>query len=185
MNSYTILNKQEFHHDQYALVPIRYEDRLDIMRWRNEQLYHLRQTIPLTEDDQNRYFTDVVASLFEQKRPNQLLFSYLENNNCIGYGGLVHINWIDKNAEISFIIDTQLEQEYFSKHWGIYLKLIEMVAFEQLNLHKIYTYAFDLRPHLYEAIETVGYTREAILKEHCFFENEFKDVVIHSKINRS
>jgi hypothetical protein len=34
-----------------------------------------------------------------------LLFSFLKNGECIGYGGLVHINWIDQNAEISFMID--------------------------------------------------------------------------------
>jgi RimJ/RimL family protein N-acetyltransferase len=106
----------------------------------------------------------------------------LENDKCIGYGGLVHINWTDKNAEISFIIDTCLEKDFFHKHWGIYLDLLEQAAFTELNLHKIYTYAFDLRPHLYEAIEEKGYKKEAFLKEHCYVNGEFKDVVIHSKI---
>ena len=39
---------------QYKIVPIRYEDRFDIMKWRNEQMYHLRQSKPLTEEDQER-----------------------------------------------------------------------------------------------------------------------------------
>jgi RimJ/RimL family protein N-acetyltransferase len=95
---------------------------------------------------------------------------------------LVHINWIDSNAEISFIINTKLEKKEFHKHWGIYLDLIEQVAFGELKLHKLFTYAFDLRPHLYEAIEAKGYEKEAVLKEHCFFK-EYKNVVIHSKIN--
>ena len=89
---------------EYSIVPIRYKDRFKIMQWRNEQLFHLRQVKPLTEKDQENYFRNVVAKLFEQEKPNQLLFSYLKNNECIGYGGLVHINWFDKNAEISFII---------------------------------------------------------------------------------
>ena len=42
-----------------------------------------------------------------------VLFNYLHNGKCIGYGGLVHINWIDKNAEVSFIMDTELEENYF------------------------------------------------------------------------
>ncbi|MCB0745756.1 MAG: GNAT family N-acetyltransferase, partial [Ignavibacteriae bacterium] len=62
--------------------------------------------------------------------------------------------------------------------------MIEKVAFDELNLHKLYTYAFDLRPNLYQALELAGYNREAILSEHCYFDNGFKDVVIHSKIKR-
>lgn len=159
------------------------EDKYAIMKWRNEQIYHLRQNRLLTESDQDAYFENVVAKLFDQDKPNQILFSYLENGKCIGYGGLVHINWIDKNAEISFIMDTSLEKEFFSFHWQTYLGLIEKVAFEELHLHKIFTYAFDLRPKLYEVLENSSYKREARLKEHCFFEGKFIDVIIHSKMN--
>ena len=76
------------------------------MRWRNEQMYHLRQSKPLTEADQDRYFDEVVSQLFDQEQPEQILFSFLEGEKCIGYGGLVHINWGDRNAEVSFIMDT-------------------------------------------------------------------------------
>lgn len=182
MNTYKVLNKQIFTSGRYELVPIRYEDRMDIMKWRNEQIYHLRQSKPLTVEEQDHYFNNVVAKLYDQDQPNQLLFSFLENNVCIGYGGLVHINWVDKNAEISFIMDTSLEAERFHEIWTIYLGLLEQVAFEELKLHKIYTYAFDLRPHLYKAFSNAGFEEEARLVEHCFFENKFLDVVIHSKM---
>jgi RimJ/RimL family protein N-acetyltransferase len=183
MPYYRILKQNRFTDGDYSIVPIRMEDRHPIRQWRNEQLYHLRQTKPLTEEDQNHYFENVVAKLFEQPEPDQLLFSYLEKEVCIGYGGLVHINWIDRNAEISFIMDTVRERNEFQKHWSIYLGLIEQIAFDELGLHKIYTYAFDLRLHLYTVLEQNAYTREAILKEHCLFNNDFKDVVIHSKID--
>jgi len=112
------------------------------------------------------------------------LFSYLEKDVCIGYGGLVHINWIDKNAEISFIMDTALEKNNFHANWTKYLTLIEKVAFEDLKFHKIFTYAFDLRPHLYLALQEARFVEETRLKEHCFFDGKYIDVVIHSKINR-
>lgn len=183
MNSYKILYKQIFKSGNYSLIPIRSEDRFDIMKWRNEQIYHLRQNKPLTAEDQDIYFNNVIPKLFQQDLPTQILFSYLEGDKCIGYGGLVHINWIDKNAEVSFIMDTKLEECEFHKHWGIYLDLLFQVAFDELKLHKIYTYAFDLRPHLYEAIKAKGFKKEAVLKEHCLYDNEYKDVVIHSVIN--
>ena len=182
-NVYNCLSQNEFVIEDYKLVPIRYEDRLAIMKWRNEQIYHLRQEKPLTTQDQDHYFNTVVAKLFNQTEPNQILFSYLENDVCIGYGGLVHVNWIDKNAEISFVMNSNLEKYSFQFHWETYLSLIEKVAFRELNFYKIFTYAFDLRPKIYKALENMNYTREAVLKEHCFFDGKYKDVIIHSKFN--
>ena len=185
MNSYKALNKQKYANVNFAIVPIRYEDRMDILKWRNEQIYHLRQDKPLTEEDQEAYFNTVVNKLFDQEKPNQLLFSFLENNVCIGYGGLVHINWVDKNAEISFVMNTQLEKEFFAKHWTSFLKLLEQVAFKELNFCKIFTYAFDLRPQIYEILECSGFLKEATLEKHCLFNGQYKDVIIHSKFNAS
>lgn len=184
MNSYDCLEKQVFELDDFKIVPLRYEDRLDILKWRNEQIYHLRQSKSLTVEDQENYFNTIVDKLFDQEQPNQILFSFLENDICIGYGGLVHINWIDKNAEISFIMNTELEKDNFHTNWIKYLSLIEKVAFEDLKFHKIFTYAFDLRPHLYLALQNSSYFEETRLKEHCFFDGKYIDVVIHSKINR-
>ena len=183
MPKYICLQHQEQHLGDYSIVPLRYEDRFSIMKWRNEQIYHLRQARPLTEDDQQHYFDNVVSKLYDNPKPDQILFSYLEKGVCIGYGGLVHINWIDRNGEISFIMDTQLEKDHFAEHWSNYLTMLKAVAFDDLGLHKIYTYAFDLRPHLYTMLEANGYKREATLKEHCLFNGEYKDVVLHSLWN--
>ena len=72
---------------------------------------------------------ELVAKLFDQEKPNQILFSYFKNDKCIGYGGLVHINWIDKNAEISFIMNSDLEEEYFHYHWSIFLGMYRILSF--------------------------------------------------------
>jgi RimJ/RimL family protein N-acetyltransferase len=182
MRIYKVLNKQAFQEGGYALIPIRHEDRYDIMRWRNEQIYHLRQNTPLTQVDQDKYFNNVINQLFDQEQPKQILFSFLEEERCIGYGGLVHINWENRNAELSFIMNTSLEATRFDELWKAYLSLIEKVAFQALNLHKVYTYAFDLRPHLYDTLTSFGYHKEAHLKDHVIFDSRYVDVLIHAKI---
>ena len=179
---YKVLNQQVFTNGNYSIVPIRNEDRYHIMRWRNEQIYHLRQSEPLTVEKQDNYFNTTVSSLFNAEEPNQILFSFLQANDCIGYGGLVHINWIDRNAEVSFIMNTLLEEESFSENWSMFLKCLEQLAFGELEFHKIFIYAFDLRPHLYDVLELNGYFKDARLKDHCFFQGDFKDVLIYSKL---
>ncbi len=183
--SYKALNKQEFAKGNYRIIPIRMEDRYAIMQWRNEQIFHLRQNKPLTKEDQDNYFNTAVASLFSQEQPGQILFSYLEGDTCIGYGGLVHINWIDQNAEISFITSTAIEKEEYAFHMSTFLGLLEEVAFNELAFHKLFTYAFDVRPHIYPILEMNGFKKEAVLKEHCLFNGDFKDVIIHVKFNTS
>jgi RimJ/RimL family protein N-acetyltransferase len=156
---------------------------MDILKWRNEQIFHLRQNKILTSKDQDEYFETVIRKQFDQQSPDQILFSFLEQNVCVGYGGLVHINWVDRNAEISFIVDTKLEKDFFSHYLTVFLELIERVAFMDLNLHKIFSYAFDVRPNLYKILELSEFQQDAVLKDHCFFNGEFKNVVMHFKLN--
>lgn len=183
MNNYKVLNQQIFKSGNFCLLPIHYDDRLDIMKWRNEQIYHLRQNEILSLKNQNNYFKTVVSKFFKKEKPEQILYSLFENNILIGYGGLVNINWNDKNAEISFIMNTDLENLRFHEIWTVFLKLLEKLAFQELKLHKIFTYAFDLRPHLYKTLVKSGYIEETRLKEHYFYKDKFIDIIIHSKIN--
>ena len=69
MNNYKTLKNQEFTVGEYSLVPLRLEDRYEIMNWRNEQIYHLRQNEPLTKEKQDKYFFEVIADLFEKDQP--------------------------------------------------------------------------------------------------------------------
>lgn len=183
MRKYKCLNETEYKNGKFLLVPLRDMDKHTILKMRNEQIYHLRQSELLNVEKQDAYFKNVIDPLFQQEKPGQLLFSFLENGEFVGYGGLVHINWENRNAEISFIMKTDLENNFFSFYWQNYLLLIENVAFIDLGFHKIYTYAYDLRPHLYKVLLDSGYKEDARLKQHYFFEDKFIDIVINSKFN--
>ena len=183
MQSYKVLNKQVFKSGDFSIVPIRFEDRIDIMDWRNEQMYHLRQNTPLTEKSQEDYFNGPVARLFDQENPNQILFSYLKNDKCIGYGGLVHINWVERTAEVSFIMKTSLERDEFDLHWSSYLTMIKKIAFEELKFQSIYTYAYDLRPFLYPTLEKNNFKLKIHLKDEIEIDKKKIDVFIHECIN--
>ena len=180
---YKALSQGNFKSGEFQIVPIRYKDRLDIMKWRNEQMYHLRQSEVLTEENQEGYYKNIISKLFTKKKPNQLLFSYLKNDKCVGYGGLVHIDWENKSSEISFIMNTSLEEDYFEILWDKFLILIEKVAFNNLNLQKISTYAYDIRPHIYKIFEKNGFINKITLKDKYLFNNKAVDVVIHTKNN--
>ena len=183
--SYKALNnKNLLSFEDFTLLPVRFEDRFPIMNWRNDQIYHLRQNEILTRDIQDSYFKNVIRPLFIKNTPDQIIFSLLKENKLVAYEGLVHINWIDSRADISFVMETELEKKYFKKFWSIFLEFIEKIALEDLELNKIYVYAFDLRPKLYDVLEKKKFINDARLKDHVFIDNEYKDVVIYSKFKK-
>ncbi len=78
-----------------------------------------------------------------------------------------------------------MEEIEFDKHYTNYLKFIEVLAFEILNLHKVYSFAFDLRPHLYSVFEKNGYNFDAKLTNHIFFNGKYIDVIIHCRLKNN
>ena len=99
--TYKCLKTNIFSDSKFKIIPIRFEDSIEIMNWRNEQIEILRQSEKLTSDKQIEYFSTVVNKLFYEKEPSQLLFSFFYEEELIGYGGLVHIDWENCNSEIS------------------------------------------------------------------------------------
>jgi RimJ/RimL family protein N-acetyltransferase len=182
LQNYKCLSEREFVFDRYKLVPIRYEDRHLIREWRNQQISILRQNEPLTEEKQDAYFEQIISNLFNEENPAQLLFSFLEDDKLIGYGGLVHIDWVSKNAEVSFLnsTDRSIDLDQFVQDWTIYLATLKKIASHELNFVKIYTYAYDLRPYLYKALSSSAFVEEARLKHHVVVDGKFIDILIHS-----
>lgn len=181
--TYTCIDFENLINGCFKIKPIQSKHKLLILKWRNEQINHLRQEKKLTESDQEDYF-QYLEEAKKQHQPRELLFSFYHNQRFVGYGGLVHINWKDRNAEISFLMNTDLQRKYFERYWKEFLYLIEIVAFTKLNFKKIFTYAFDIRQHLYPVLKECNFIQEARLRNHVLIDNIYYDVVIHSKENQ-
>lgn len=178
---YYCLSDHEYKSGDYKLIPIREEDILLIKKWRNEQLQILRQNEELSDDQQRMYYKNIIMPTFQQKYPNQILFSFLYQDVCIGYGGLVHISWHDSRAEVSFLLDSNrlFDKKIYSKDFKAFLKIIKTVAFKDLNLNRIYTETFDIRKHHINILVISGFRYEGRLRKHIMINNKFIDSLIH------
>ena len=185
MRSYKCLNINQVSEGNYSLVPIRDEDKYSILEWRNAQIDILRQKELLTKEQQEHYFKTVVDKLFEEEKPKQLLWSFLLDGQLIGYGGLVHIDWEAKHAEISFLLSSNHNNniEQFKKDWNVYLQLITGIAFNELKFNKIHTYAYDIRDYYFDVMYAQGFKLEGRLKDHILIKNKLTDILILSKFN--
>src|SRR6056297_2367074 len=71
-----------------------------IRQWRNAQMDVLRQTAPISPEGQARYFAAHVWPEKPKPVPNQILLAIERNGDLVGYGGLVHISWSNRRAEL-------------------------------------------------------------------------------------
>ena len=183
MKKYLCIKNQFLKKNGLEIVPIRRKDRLKIMEWRNEQTYHLRQNGLLTEKDQNNYFKNVLDPLFNDPEPQQVLFSYIKEDTCIGYGGLVNINWHDKHAELSFLLDTNLKKNSsdYQNYFSIFIELIKKIAFNEMNLNRIYTETYSFRSKHIAILENNKFLFEGSMKQHIYIKDDdrFYDSLLH------
>lgn len=185
MRKYLIDAKQEYSSEEISIIPLRNEDKELIRVWRNEQMYHLRQTKPLTAHEQDEYFENVINKLFEQQRPGQLLFSILLKGLFIGYGGLVHINWRDNYAEISFLVETSIleNKKKYENLFSYFLKVMVDMAFRELCLNRLFTETYAFRKFHLGILEKNGFIFEGRHKSKVFIDGRYVDTIFHSKIN--
>jgi len=186
MNTYKAIDQQTFTNGDYSIIPIRMVDRSSIMVWRNAQLDILRQGYKLTEEDQKRYFIEVIEPLFNQDYPNQLLFSYLKDLKLIGYGGLVNISWIDKRAEMSFLVDNLRAKNkvQYKEDMIHFIKLIKQLCFNILKFNRLFTETYAFREYHISILESEGFRKEGIMRQHVIYKDKFIDSIIHSILKK-
>lgn len=184
MARYHCLAVSDIRQGERSLVPLRQEDILPIMHWRNAQLDVLRQKAPITPENQQRYYDDVIVPGFSQPQPGQILFSYLLNGTAIGYGGLVHLAWEDKRAEVSFLLNPErLAPETYREDFGCYLNLLKEAAFSRLGFARLFTETYDIRPQHIAILEANGFDLEGRLRGHVWINGRPVDSLMHGCLN--
>lgn len=152
-----------------------------IKKWRNEQIDVLRQNILLTNKDQKIYYDSIIKPAISAEKPICIIFSFINKKKCIGYGGLTKINWVSKIAEISFLENTKRAKniKIYERDFVAFLKLIMRIAFVELNLNRLFTETYDIRPAHITILEKMGFKLESRLKHQVFTKGSIVDSLIH------
>ncbi len=183
---YKVLNKNNFSLNSYEVIPIREKDMEDVRIWRNAQINVLRQKDIITKSDQQEYYEKKIKPLFKEDNPLQLLFSFLENTKLIGYGGLVNISWIDKRAEMSFLLDNNRakDKRQYEKDMTNFIQIIKQLVFVELNFNRLFTETYSFREYHISILEKSGYKKEGVFREHIFYQNKYYDSILHSILKK-
>ena len=170
----------------YSVRNITYNDIFKIKDMRNEQMDVLRQSKILTNDEQEDWYNNVILPSYESKTKT-LNFTILYNNKFIGYGGLVNIDYVNKKAEISFLVEKNrtLNKKLYQDDFSYFLKFISKYSFEKLNLHKVWTETYEFRKFHMSILEKEGFKREGILKDSINQDGEYFNSILHGLILNS
>lgn len=152
-----------------------------IRQWRNAQMDVLRQTAPISPEEQERYFSEHVWSQIASSEPSQILLALESAGVLIGYGGLVHISWPNRRAEVSFLLTPDLEtkSDELIALFSRFLALMKKLAFEDLGLRRLCTETFAHRTRHIATLEASGFRHEGCLREHVLIEGKPMDSIVH------
>lgn len=179
--NYKCLPTNIFTYQDYRIEPYREEDMYLIQQWRNEQMDVLRQNRNLTAEEQERYYRGVVYPAFSAEQPRMILFSFMRQDVCIGYGGLTNIDWHSGRAEISFLVNTTraLDETVYREDFSAFLHLMKHVTFDALQFNRLFTETYDIRSHHIGILEFSGFRFEGRMQQHVFIQGKPIDSLIH------
>lgn len=157
-----------------------------IRRWRNAQMEVLRQAEPISPEQQEAYFVRHIWPQYALPRPDTILLSYREGDALIGYGGLVHIAWAHRRAELSFLLDPvhTTDEAAYARYFGGFLGLMKRLGFADLGLNRLFTETYATRPHHIAVLESAGFKREGVMREHVWIGGQPVDSILHGCLSR-
>lgn len=181
MRTYTCLPTQTLTAGAYSILPVQDAHIEAIRQWRNAQMEVLRQSTLISMEQQQQYFADYIWPDMPRAQPSHLLMSYLLDNTLIGYGGLVHIAWAHRRAEVSFLVSPQRAAiaSVYRRDLDTFLRLLKTLAFAQLGLHRLCTEIYAIRPQHIAIFEANGFVREGVLRQHVWIKGQAVDAIVH------
>ncbi len=166
-----------------GLRAVEKEDLALLRDWRNipEFRRNFREVRELNLSHQEKWFDRSCVG-----NPNDFMFIIvnLKNNEPIGAGGLLYINWIIRAADFSFYIgkdNLYIDDEGYAKDAA---SLLIDYGFKTLNLHKIWMelYEFDIKKIDFFTKE-FNFQQDGLLRDNCFEEGRYCDSHVISLLN--
>ena len=182
---YKVLPNPILHHGSLEASSVQPSHVEPIRKWRNAQIDALRQSHPIMKGRQETYFANHVWPEKASGTPSKILLALEEDGKLIGYGGLVHINWDYRRAEISFLLDPECSANdlesapIFTK----FLHMMEKLAFTDLRLTRLMTETYTQRTPFIDALDAYGFHREGQLRSHVLLKNEPMDAILHGLLS--
>jgi len=121
----------------------------------------------------------------DREQPENIILTFFEDGKRIGYGGLVHISWEHRRAEVSFLLDSTFVRDHsaYGQYFSVYLSMIKIFAFSVMDFNRLYTETYVFRYDHIDVLESSGFQLEGRMRKHVLINKEYFDSFIHGVVN--
>lgn len=168
------------------LRPISLQDGPNIVKWRNAPTVssHCLNQKPITLESNEAFFHEHVETGHYQ----QFIVERIDEDFGVASYPIAtaYLKDIDKtNKRCELCIFTSDDQEWNTESQSIAVKLLLEKAFQDLGMHKVYSYVFYKFLDEAELLKSAGFTSEAILKEEAINTfGKYEDIVRFAIVER-
>ena len=174
------LNIQEFLEFMYEgkkvrLRPLERKHLAQCVDWLNDEeiTEHLPASEPLSLEEEQRWYDN----LLRDDSRKIFVIETLEGEH-IGNVGLENINLHSRKAELGIFIG---KKDMWGKGYGKEAVVLALeLAFETLNLNKVYLHTFTSNKRAQQCYEKVGFSKEGVLRQDSFRRGKYQDCIVYS-----
>ncbi|MFC6717179.1 GNAT family N-acetyltransferase [Natrialbaceae archaeon GCM10025810] len=122
---------------------------------------------PVNRDQEREFYEEVVCD------DDSVHLMIVAETTPVGTIGLNPIDWTTRRAEIGYWIAPEHHRNGYGSEAT---EFVVGYGFDQLGLHKIAARVFAFNEPSMGLLESVGFTREGVLRDDVFVDGEFHDV---------
>ncbi len=114
-----------------------------------------------------------------EKSPDRGDFVIIDRNSerLVGKLAFFNLNTLSRSAELGYSVDPNLQRRGIAREG---LRLLIKYLFRQLNLNKVYAQTGAFNAASVALLESLGFKRDAILREHHFHDGKLHDDYVYS-----
>jgi RimJ/RimL family protein N-acetyltransferase len=181
---YNCMPRHYLSQEDLSVIPVQPCHIEKIRQWRNDQMDVLRQSKYITEDQQIHYFNKHIWPDMKSDHPKNILLACYNKQKFFGYGGLVHISWENRRAEISFLLETKItmQPDKYAHYFFAFLIIVKRLAFSDLCFERLHTETYSSRDAVISILENSGFIREGELRSHVIINGKHHNSILHGRL---
>lgn len=164
---------------QIFLRPITIDDAPLIVKWRNDPnvISHCMSKATVSIESNREFFRNYV----ETGKYKQYIVECADETIGVALYPIASvylkdIDYVNKKCELC--IFTSTDSEWTIESQSIAVRILIKKAFEEFDMHKVYTYVFNKFQGEVELLKSAGFSSEAILKDEAInCDGKYEDIV--------
>lgn len=157
--------------ERVYLRPLETDDATQLQRWINdpEVSRYLSVYRPMKLEDEQQFIERANAG------GENLSFGVAlrQSDELLGTAGLQRIDW--KNRSAGFGISLGVPGEWGKGYGTEATRLVVQIAFERLNLHRVWLVVYEFNERGRRCYERAGFKREGLMRDYHFADGRYWD----------